>query len=190
VLRFVHAGLQGRQKVVYIAEDDRRDDVVGLFEQAGRYVSEAFADGQLRETGTVALCQYDHRRFDRATAREAERVHQLVLAERDADGGAPCELLVERGPNGDAVLRGEVDSHSCGSLAKSLSATIARSDAVRLDLGDLSFIGAAGLQVIRDAAREIDARGGCLTLISPRPAVRQVIGLMGLDSQVVVEQRP
>ncbi len=258
VLRFIRTGLHARQKVVYIAENDRLGEVTKLFTHGDRYVAEAFGDGRLsvrttsdaylasgefdgdamiatlrediaearragftayritgemewalssdtdsqavidyehrvddllRETGTAALCQYDHRRFARITVRESERVHPLVLAERDANGGGPSELLIERGPDGATVLRGEADSHSCGSLAKSLSAAIARSDAVRLDLADLSFIGAAGLQVIRDAAREIDARGGSLTLISPRPAVRQVVGLMGFDRQVVIEQR-
>jgi anti-anti-sigma factor len=144
-------------------------------------------DTLLHETGTAALCQYDHRRFDRDTARMSERVHHLVLAERDEDGGAPCELLVERGPEGETVLRGEADGPSCDSLTMSLTASVARSDQLRLDVRDLSFIGAAGLRAIRDTAEAIAARGGRLTLVSPRPVVRQIVGLMGFERSVTIE---
>jgi anti-anti-sigma factor len=141
----------------------------------------------LRQTGTAALCQYDRRSFDLETTREAERVHHLVLAERDAQGGAPCELLIERGPSGETVLRGEADGRSAESLARSLAVTIARSDDVRLDLRDLSYVGAAGLRAIRDAGEALAARGGRLTLVSPRPVVTQVVTLMGLTESIAVE---
>jgi anti-anti-sigma factor len=145
-------------------------------------------DALLRETGSAALCQYDHREVDLATVRDCVEVHHLVLAERNRDGGAACELLIERGPNGETVLRGEIDGGSCESLSLSLSKAIARTDDLRLDLGDLSFIGAAGLQVIRDSARTIEALGGRMTLLSARPVVRQVVGLMGFEDSVVLEE--
>lgn len=147
-------------------------------------------DALLGETGTAGLCMYDRRRFDLATSREAERIHHLVLAERDVDGGAPCELLVERGPDGETVLRGEAGGPSAASLARSLAAAVARTDDLRLDLSDLSFVGAAGLRAIRDAARTIEARGGKLTLVSPRPVVRQVVGLMGLPGSAAPTDGP
>jgi len=148
---------------------------------------EARVDGMLRETATAALCQYDRRLFDLVTRRATERVHPLVLAERDGYGGAACELLVERGPNGDTILRGEADGASSESLQYSLRAAVARSHDVRLDLSDLSFIGAASLSTIRDAARTLDARGGRLTLVSPRPVVRHVVTLMGFPASIAIE---
>jgi anti-anti-sigma factor len=147
-------------------------------------------DALLRESDTAALCQYDRGRFDLPTMRDAERSHPLVLAERDSAGGAPAELLVERGANGATVLRGEAEGRSCESLARSLEAAIARGDDVRLDLSDLSYIGAAALRAIRDAAETLQARGGRLTLVSPRPVVKNVVTLMGFTESLRIEETP
>jgi anti-anti-sigma factor len=147
-------------------------------------------DFLLRESGTAALCQYDRGRFDLPTVRDAEHSHQLVLAERDSAGGSPSELLIERGANGATVLRGEAEGRSCKSLVRSLETAIARSNDVRLDLSDLSYIGAAALRAIRDAAETLQARGGRLTLVSPRPVVRNVVSLMGFTDSLVIEEAP
>jgi anti-anti-sigma factor len=256
VLPFIRAGLDAGEKVLYVAEDERGEQMTDFFERSGSDLSAALAgdrlevgiardhylrggsfdagrmirdlsdaviesreggfahlriagemgwattsstdirevidyedrvDALLRESGTAALCQYDRGRFELAAMREAERSHQLVLAERDAAGGAPSELLVERSAGGATVLRGEAEGHSAESLARSLEATIARGDDVRLDLSDLSYMGAASLRAIRDAAEVLETRGGRLTLVSPRPVVRHVVKLMGLPRSLVVE---
>lgn len=256
-LEFVRAGLEGGEKVVYIASDDRREQLVERFRAGGDDVAGALAAGRfsvqaasdahlaggrfdgdrtidqlrgdiagardegypairfageidwslspetdmravidyedrvdtlLRETGTAALCQYDYRRFDLATVRDCERVHPLVLAERNTAGGAPCELLIERGPGRELVLRGEAGGGSCASLARSLTAAAEREPDLRVDLNHLSLIDAAGLQTIRDAARAIQAAGGQMTLVSPRPVVNQVVGLMGFDDALTIDE--
>jgi anti-anti-sigma factor len=256
LLPFVRAGLEKDEKVLYIAGDDHRAEIVEAFRRAGDDVADALDDGRievteasekyladgafargqiirnlrgeiettraqgfrrvriagemdwaldsdtdpneliayeeqvdelLRETDTAALCQYDRTLFDAVTRRAAEQIHHLVLAERNRDGGAPCELLVERGPEGETVLRGEADGLSCASLERSLQAAIARSDEIRLDLSDLSFVSAAALRAIRNAGKTLDRRGGHLTLVSPRPVVRHVVTLMGFSGNIAIE---
>lgn len=144
-------------------------------------------DGLLVETGTAAICNYGRERFHMPEMRNAECVHQLVLGERDPDGGAPSPLLIERGRGGEIVLRGEADNVSCHSLSRSLAAEVTRTEHLRLDLRDLSFVGAAGMQAIRAAAESVQAIGGDVTLTSPRPAVRQIVDLMGLDRSVTIQ---
>lgn len=143
-------------------------------------------DAALRQTGTTALCQYDKRRFDAQTVREVERVHPLVLA--DEGDGAGHGLLIEPGPAGALILRGEIDRSNSASLARSLEAVAARRDEVRLDLRELSFIDVAGLRAIRNAAEQIEAAGGSLTLVAPRFVVRLVITLLGIDGKLTIEE--
>jgi anti-anti-sigma factor len=147
---------------------------------------ETRADAVLRETGTTGLCQFDCSRFDQEAVRETQDRHPLMLAEPGDHLLDEC-LLVEPGPKGELVLRGEVDHFSCDSLATSLAAAAARKQRVRLDLRALDFIDVAGLRAIVLAAEQLRARGGEVTLISPQSIVTHVMSLLGIDSAVRVE---
>ena len=86
-------------------------------------------------------------------------------------------VLIEPGPDGDLVVRGEVDHTNCTFLAASLELAGRGQSDVRLDLRDLEFIDVAGVRAIHSAAAGLEAGGRRLTLVSPRGAVRRVIDL-------------
>lgn len=144
-------------------------------------------DGFFSESGAVALCQYDHRRFEPRAIRDAECVHPLVLADRAADELAVYELLIEPGAEGEIVVRGQVDHSNRESLERSLTAAAARRRDLRLDVRELSFIDGAGLRAIGQTAERLQAAGGSLTLLHPQPLVKRLLGLFELAGPVQVE---
>lgn len=80
-------------------------------------------------------------------------------------------------------LSGELDLASAGALAEALTPMTRPAAVVEIDVAGLTFIGAAGANVICAAAREL---GDCgrLVLVAPTPSVRRMIDVTGVGSMI------
>lgn len=86
---------------------------------------------------------------------------------------------------GVLVVGGELDSATAPTLAASLAPLLEAGGHVRVNARAVTFIGAAGLQVLIDAARALGTRGR-LVVLDPSPVVRRAIELFGLRAMVDV----
>lgn len=80
-------------------------------------------------------------------------------------------------------VSGELDASTCPKLKRSLNDMIEDQGqlAVDLDLAGLQFIDSSGIQLLVDAHRRLEAKGGSLTLRSPTSHTLRVLGICGLD---------
>jgi len=88
-----------------------------------------------------------------------------------------------------AAVRGEVDYASGSTVRAILDGVVdhgGHTDIV-IDMRDLQFIGAAGLEVIAHAARRLGAVSGRLTLRSPSPFIRRLLEITAVDELVEIE---
>ena len=94
-------------------------------------------------------------------------------------------VQVRRQPGYSIVtVSGEADIVTAPRLRERLAALAGAGRPVIADLGQVSFIDAAGLRVLAAAARQAAAAGGSLHVISGRYQVRRVFALTGLDRQI------
>lgn len=160
-------------------------DEVGLdVEQVRDY--EQRCTGIVSELPAAALCVYDQRSFDDRRLAHAGLAHPTC---RGAAAGAAGVFvsgemeIVAAGP-GALRLSGEIDVGEVPSLILALRAAADGRSVLLIDLAGLEFADVAAMRTIRDAALELALRGGELTILSPRPAVERVIGLMGMEGLV------
>lgn len=143
------------------------------------------------ELPAAALCVYDTRRFDDRALAHAGLAHPICRGRGVGPAGVFVSRTMEIAAAGPGALRlsGEVDVSNVPSLTSALRATADGRSALVLDLAGLDFIDVAGMRAIRDAALGLAIRGGELAVLSPRPAVERVIGLMGMDGLVRRERQ-
>jgi anti-sigma B factor antagonist len=85
------------------------------------------------------------------------------------------------------VLSGELDLASAPLLSACLEHHLgARRLFLRLELGGLSFIDAAGLAAVVTAHHDVAAKHGTLTITSLAPQGARLIELVGLDEQLLI----
>ena len=82
-----------------------------------------------------------------------------------------------------ATLRlvGELDLHGQAYAAEALRSRTASDSDLTLDLSDLGFIDSSGIRVLISAHKELSRHGRKLVLSAPRPTVKRVFDLLGLD---------
>jgi anti-anti-sigma factor len=82
-------------------------------------------------------------------------------------------------------LTGEVESSEATGLRDAVLAALA-DGATRVVFlcADLSFIDSSGLNVLAHAARVVQAQGGGVTVVDPRPNLRRLLELTRLDREV------
>ena len=82
----------------------------------------------------------------------------------------------------DEALRlvGELDLSTVPELRRRLEPELAEGAHIVLDCSDLTFIDSSGAMALIDATRAIGPRGRIIVK-SPRPLVRRVVGVLGLD---------
>ncbi|MHB8295806.1 MAG: STAS domain-containing protein [Acidimicrobiales bacterium] len=102
----------------------------------------------------------------------------------------PFSIAVVEGDDGApiAIVQGELDIATAPLLARELG-TVAREGPRRLviDLAGTTFMDCGGARAIIDARRALPP-GSCeVVLRSPRPRVRMVLELIGLDGTCVIE---
>lgn len=89
----------------------------------------------------------------------------MLTIERDADGRV-------------LVLKGEIDMSNVQDLVDAAT-ELAENRGIRLRMEEVSFIDSTG---IRGLLRIAEMTGGELVLVSPHPAVRKVLRVLGLDA--------
>ena len=79
------------------------------------------------------------------------------------------------------TVRGELDDAVILEVARAIADTVSRARAdVVLDLGDVAFMDAAGLEFLVRARRRVARGGGTLTVSRPAPAIQRLLAVCGI----------
>jgi len=84
---------------------------------------------------------------------------------------------------------GALDLPTAANLRRSFDREIGSGgvrDRVVVDLAQVAFLGSAGVAVLLDIAETVAGWGGRLSLTSPSPAARRVLGLLRLERELPV----
>ena len=101
------------------------------------------------------------------------------------------ELKVSSRNEGDRVivaLSGEIDLYTAPRLQSQLAAALRADHPVRLvvDMSGVDFCDSTGMNVLLAAQRAAREQGGNVELSGPRPAVRKILQVTGLESVFTV----
>jgi len=105
------------------------------------------------------------------------------------------ELKVSTRFQGDraiVTLAGEIDLYTAPRLQSELAAALAGGDPARLvvDMSAVEFCDSTGMNVLLAAHRRANEQGGSLELAGPRPAVRKILQVTGLETVFTVLEDP
>ena len=105
------------------------------------------------------------------------------------------ELKVTCRQQGEYVVmsvQGEIDLYTVPRLQRELAGVLAAGGPVRLvvDLSRVDFCDSTGVNVLLAAHRQARDTGGDLELAAPRPAVRKILQVTGLEAVFTVPDRP
>jgi anti-sigma B factor antagonist len=105
------------------------------------------------------------------------------------------ELKVTSRPQGEYVVmsvQGEIDLYTVPKLQRELASVLAADDPIRLivDLSGVDFCDSTGVNVLLAAHRQAREKGGDLELAAPRPAVRKILQVTGLETVFTVTDNP
>jgi anti-sigma B factor antagonist len=97
------------------------------------------------------------------------------------------ELRVSSKSEGDQAIvtvSGEIDLYTAPRLQGELTAVLDGHHPVRVvvDMSKVEFCDSTGMNVLLAAMKRARERGGGLDLAGPRPAVRKILQVTGLDS--------
>lgn len=102
------------------------------------------------------------------------------------------ELEVSRLSRGDdivLVVAGEIDLYTAPRLQRELAAAVGDGDPghVVVDMSGVEFCDSTGMNVLLAAHWRATERGGSLELAAPRPSVRKILQVTGLDTVFLVQ---
>jgi anti-sigma B factor antagonist len=107
------------------------------------------------------------------------------------------ELKVSTRSQGERVivaLAGEIDLYTAPRLQSELASVLAGAEPTRLsvDMSAVEFCDSTGMNVLLAAHRRATEQGGSLDLVGPRPAVRKILQVTGLETvfTVLKDQAP
>jgi anti-sigma B factor antagonist len=105
------------------------------------------------------------------------------------------ELKVSVRPQGDRTVlavSGEVDLYTAPRLHGELVTALSGGGPVQLvvDMSGVDFCDSTGMNVLLAAHRRAREQGGDLELASPRPAIRKILHVTGLESVFTVLEDP
>jgi anti-sigma B factor antagonist len=105
------------------------------------------------------------------------------------------ELKVTSLAQGDHIVvsvHGEIDLYTVPRLKRELTGALATDKPVRLvvDLSGVDFCDSTGVNVLLAAHRQAREAGGDLELAAPRPAVRKILQVTGLETVFTVTDSP
>ena len=83
---------------------------------------------------------------------------------------------------------GRLDGSTAAAHEKSIQELLAGEvNSIAINLSELDYISSAGLRVLLVAAKSAKAKGGKVVLVSPKPAVLDVLKLSGFDKIIQIE---
>lgn len=87
------------------------------------------------------------------------------------------------------TISGEIDLYTAPRLHSELGAVLADGMPTRvvIDMSGVEFCDSTGMNVLLAAHRVAIERGGDLTLAAPRPPVRKILEVTGLQSVFTIE---
>jgi anti-sigma B factor antagonist len=89
------------------------------------------------------------------------------------------------------IAAGEIDLYTAPKLQADLAAIIdGASPATRvvIDMSGVEFCDSTGMNVLLSCLRQVRERGGELELAAPRPAVKKILQVTGLDAVFTVSE--
>jgi anti-sigma B factor antagonist len=93
-------------------------------------------------------------------------------------------------PSATVVLDGEIDIATAPAIRRFLMAAISGGNVhLAVDMSGVTFIGAAGIGVLVDAANRAREAGGSLSLLAPSRQVRWLLDVLHLDAILPAAQR-
>ena len=83
---------------------------------------------------------------------------------------------------------GEIDLYTAPRLAAELNNVLTKDSAARIvvDMSAVEFCDSTGMNVLLSALKRAREQGGGLELAGPRPAVRKILQVTGLDTVFTV----
>ena len=90
------------------------------------------------------------------------------------------------GPVAIVTVSGECDASEAPRLAAALREARMIASEVHLEMGSLEFLDSAALEVLHRASVELEANGSPLVLIDPRPGIRRVLQIAGLEGRLQI----
>jgi anti-anti-sigma factor len=85
------------------------------------------------------------------------------------------------------ALRGRLDTAGVGEVElKFTSHTVPRGKPLLLDMSEVTFLSSLGLRMLLTVAKTLGLRGAKTVLLSPQPAVREVLSLSGFDQIIPI----
>jgi len=85
------------------------------------------------------------------------------------------------------ALRGRLDTAGVGQVDLRFTAhTVPRAKPLLVDISEVTFLASIGLRMLLTVAKALNNRGAKTVLLSPQPAVRDVLSLSGLDQLMPV----
>jgi len=91
------------------------------------------------------------------------------------------------------IAAGEIDLYTAPRLHSELAAVIANSapeTRIVVDMSGVEFCDSTGMNVLLSCLRQARQRGGELELAAPRPAVKKILQVTGLDAVFTVNTDP
>jgi len=91
------------------------------------------------------------------------------------------------------IASGEIDLYTAPRLHSELAAVItsvAPASRVIVDMSGVEFCDSTGMNVLLSCLRQARERGGELELAAPRPAIRKILQVTGLDGVFTVSDLP
>ena len=132
---------------------------------------------------------------DGATAALAARPRRIWQAAPGTGSLRQVELRVSSRSQGDHTVMsvsGEIDLYTAPRLHGELVTALAGGGPVRLvvDMSGVEFCDSTGMNVLLAAHRRAREHGGDLELAAPRPAVRRILQVTGLETVFTVLDSP
>ena len=83
---------------------------------------------------------------------------------------------------------GRLDGITAAATEKDILALLVEGGSlVNIDLSELEYVSSAGLRVLLVCAKAAKAKGGKLVLLSPKPAILEVLTISGFDKILEVK---
>lgn len=85
------------------------------------------------------------------------------------------------------TVQGRVDSETADELEASLQAAVAQDGKVVVDFAGVTYVSSAGLRALIQGARAAEVKSSEFVVCSPRPSVKRVFDMSGMEQIIKVQ---